>query len=107
MPRRALPSAQMRNALYRGCFSDWAELPTKKKVSELSAGDVVVLHSVPVLLSTSRTCPTCAPNRVIGEEARADFHGEHNYASVAYAKELMGGIEGPDGYVWVSGTLSK
>jgi hypothetical protein len=82
-------------------------LATKKKVSELSAGDVVTLHGVPVLLSTSGTCPACAPNRVIGEKARTNFHGEHNYASVAYAKELIGGIEGPDGYVLVSDSPRK
>lgn len=82
-------------------------MATKKKVSEPSAGDVVVLHGVPVLLSTSATCPACAPNRVIGEEARANFHGQHNYASLAYAKGVLGGVEGPDGYVEVADTLRR
>lgn len=82
-------------------------MATKKKVGDLSAGDVVVLHGVPVLLSASERCPSCAPNRVIGEEARAGFHAEHNYASVSYAKDALGKTEGPEGDVSVTDALGR
>ena len=82
-------------------------MSTKKRVSEPTPGDVVELHGVPVLLSASGRCPACAPNSLLGEAARKGYHREHNYASVAYAKEVIGGVEGPDGYVLVSDTLGR